>query len=312
MNSMAWLNHHHLLYFWIAEQEGSITAAAARLRLAPSTISAQIKLLEERLGQRLFERRGRRLVATAEGRVAAEYARDIFGLDQELRQVLRDKGSHRHRLRFRVGLGNNLPKFLGHAVLSRARQLDGGGDLHLVVHQGSLDWLISELSLHHLDVALTDRPVALGGRRDLRAELLGESPITIFGTTALIERYGGGLPASLDGAPFLLPEPRSTMRHLLEEWFVETGIQPEVCAEFIDSGMLKLFGEDGHGFFGAPSVVSEHVRHTHRVQEVLSIEGRGERFYALIRPELADSPAVEAVLRAAKSLLHRGPQLGEG
>jgi len=300
---MQWLNHQHLLYFWIAEQEGSITGAAARLRLAPSTVSAQIKLLEEQLGRPLFQRAGRRLQPTAEGLVVAEYAADIFGLDQELRQVLAGQGEARHRLRFRVGLGNSLPKFFGHAVLSRALDSGPEDELHLVAHQGSLDWLISELRIHHLDLALTDRPVALSHRGDLRAELLGESPLALFGTAELVERYGGDLPHSLAGAPFLLGEPNSTMRRLLEEWLVEVGVQPRIFAEFIDSGMLKLFGEDGRGFFAAPSVVADHVRHTHRVEQLTVLSGRGERFYSLVRSELADSAAVASVLDAARSLL---------
>ncbi len=300
---MNWLNHQHLLYFWIAAQEGSVTGAAARLSLSPSTVSAQIKLLEERLDHALLQRSGRRLVPTAEGRIVAEYARDIFGLEQELRQVLSGQGDGRHRVRLRVGLGNSLPKFLGHAVLSGAQVEADGDQLHLVVHQGSLDWLVAELTLHHLDLALTDQPVATVEGGTLRSEFLGESPIAIFGTAALVERYGHDLPHSLAGAPFLLPEPRSIMRRLLEEWFVEQGIQPRVEAEFIDSGMLKLFGEDGRGFFAAPAVVSEHVRHTHRVEEVMVLEGRGERFYALTRPEHAGVLAVEAILAAARTLL---------
>ncbi len=307
---MQWLNHQHLLYFWVTEQEGSINAAAARLRLAPSTISAQIKQLEEQVGQPLFARAGRRLVPTPAGRVAAEYAGDIFGLDQELRQVLEGGVEARHRARFRVGLGNNLPKFLGHAVLARAQE-QHGESMHLVVLQGDLDFLVSELSLHHLDIALTDRPVAFGDRGDLRAELLGESPVGLFGTAELVERYGGDLPGSLAGAPFLLPEPRSAMRRLVEEWFVENRLQPRIAAECLDSGMLKLFGEDGWGFFPAPTVVAEHVRHTHRVEQLLEIGGRGERFYALVRAQVANSEAVEAVLDAAREVLgaERAPKV---
>lgn len=299
---MRWLNHQHLLYFWVTEQEGSISAAAARLRLAPSTVSAQVKLLEEHLGQPLFLRSGRRLVPTPAGRLAAEYARDIFGLDQELRQVLEGGLEARYRARLRVGLGNNLPKFLGHAILARAEE-EHGEAMHLVVQQGDLDFLVSELSLHHLDIALTDRPVAFGVREHLRAELLGESPIGLFGTAALVERYGGDLPGSLGEAAFLLPEPRSAMRQLVEEWFVEVGLQPRIAAEFTDNGMLKLFGEDGWGFFPAPTVVAEHIRHTHRVEQLLEIEGRRERFYALVRAPLAGSEVVEGVLRAAREIL---------
>jgi hypothetical protein len=61
---MEWLNYHHLLYFWTVAREGSIAKATTSLHLAPSTISLQIRALEEALDEKLFERKGRRLVLT--------------------------------------------------------------------------------------------------------------------------------------------------------------------------------------------------------------------------------------------------------
>ncbi len=56
---MEWLNYHHLLYFWTVAREGSVSKASASLRLAQPTISGQVKTLEDTLGEKLFERRGR-------------------------------------------------------------------------------------------------------------------------------------------------------------------------------------------------------------------------------------------------------------
>ena len=49
-----------------------------KLRLSQPTISAQIKILEEALGERLFQRQGRTLVLTDVGRVVERYAAEIF------------------------------------------------------------------------------------------------------------------------------------------------------------------------------------------------------------------------------------------
>jgi LysR family transcriptional regulator, transcriptional activator of nhaA len=73
-----WLNYHHLLYFWTVVREGSISKAAEKLRLAQPTISAQIRQLEESLGERLFQRQGRTLVPTDVGRLVYRYADEIF------------------------------------------------------------------------------------------------------------------------------------------------------------------------------------------------------------------------------------------
>jgi len=49
---MEWLNYHHLLYFWMTARHGSIARASAELRLAPPTVSAQIRRLEASLARR--------------------------------------------------------------------------------------------------------------------------------------------------------------------------------------------------------------------------------------------------------------------
>ena len=60
---MEWLNYHHLLYFWTVARLGSVSRATDELYLAQPTISAQIRALEESLGEKLFKRSGRNLVA---------------------------------------------------------------------------------------------------------------------------------------------------------------------------------------------------------------------------------------------------------
>jgi LysR family transcriptional activator of nhaA len=72
------LNYHHLLYFWLVAREGSVSKAAARLRLAQPTVSGQIRTLESVLGERLFEKVGRRLKPTEMGNVVLRYADEIF------------------------------------------------------------------------------------------------------------------------------------------------------------------------------------------------------------------------------------------
>jgi DNA-binding transcriptional LysR family regulator len=55
---MDWLNYHHLRYFWTVAKEGGLRQAAARLHVSQPSISAQIRELEEALGERLFGGRG--------------------------------------------------------------------------------------------------------------------------------------------------------------------------------------------------------------------------------------------------------------
>ena len=58
---VAWLNYHHLLYFWTVARIGSVSRASEELRLTQATVSAQLKSLEQSLGEKLFRKSGRYL-----------------------------------------------------------------------------------------------------------------------------------------------------------------------------------------------------------------------------------------------------------
>jgi LysR family transcriptional activator of nhaA len=77
--SVTTLNYHHLLHFWVVAREGGLAAAGRRLRLSQSTLSTQLRQLEEQMGQALFDRSQRRLALSEAGRTAFRYADEIFG-----------------------------------------------------------------------------------------------------------------------------------------------------------------------------------------------------------------------------------------
>ena len=68
------MNFKHLQYFWATAKAGGIVRAGEQLHISPQTLSGQIKLLEDRLGCKLFRKSGRRLELTEQGRVALGYA----------------------------------------------------------------------------------------------------------------------------------------------------------------------------------------------------------------------------------------------
>ena len=294
---MPQLNYKHLLYFWTVAREGSIARACKRLHLTQPAISAQIRQLERSVGEKLFEKSGRGLALTEAGRVAFEYAEEIFRLGGELSDTLRGRPTGQP-LRLVVGVTEAFPKLIAHRLLVPALQLPQ--PVRLVLRDDRPDRLLADLSVHALDVVLTDAPLA--GTLSVRAynHLLGECGVTVFGVGALAERYAEGFPASLDGAPFLLPTPETTLRPALDQWFEAQGVQPATVAEIEDSALLKTFGEAGMGLFAAPSAIEAEVRRQYRVETVGRIEAIRERFYAISVERKLKHPAVLAISNAAR------------
>lgn len=92
----------HLATFRSVADHLSFTQASERLHLAQSSVSAQIKALEEDLGVRLFDRIGRKTVLTEPGQKLYEYARHMEELSREIRSELASDSDRQSRLTVRV------------------------------------------------------------------------------------------------------------------------------------------------------------------------------------------------------------------
>ena len=297
---MAWLNYHHLLYFWTVAREGSIARATQKLHLTQPTISAQIHALEESLGEKLFLRSGRRLVLTEVGQVVYRYAEEIFTLGRELQDVLAGRPTGRP-VRLTVGIADQVPKLLAHRLLAPAFGLTE--PVHLVCREGKLDRLFADLTTHSLDLVLSDAPLTADTRVRAFNHPLGETGVSVFGVAPLADKYRRGFPRSLDGAPFLLPTEGTSLRRSLEEWFDRERVHPVVAAEFSDSALLKVFGMGGVGLFAAPTAIAADVRRQYDVKALGTLEGVRETFYAITIERRLRQPAVVAIMEAARNRL---------
>ena len=67
---------------------GGFTRAGERVHRTQSTVSQQIKRLEDMVGRPLLERNGKQATLTEEGERLISYARRILALEQEARDVV--------------------------------------------------------------------------------------------------------------------------------------------------------------------------------------------------------------------------------
>jgi LysR family transcriptional regulator, transcriptional activator of nhaA len=294
---MDWLNYHHLLYFWMVAKTGSITRASQELRLAQPTISAQLRSLEESLGEKLLSKSGRRLELTEVGRLVYGYAEEIFSLGQEMTDVL--KGRPRGRpARLVVGISDAMPKLVAYRILEPALKL--GSPIHFVCHEDQPEKLLLSLAAHELDLVLTDVPAHPAIHVRVFSHLLGSSDMSLFAAPSLAARYRKDFPARLDGAPFLMPMQESAARRVLDQWFSKRGIRPLIVGEFQDRALLNVFGQAGVGMFAAPAVVEDEVRKYSRAALVGRLESATEDFYAISAERKIKHPAVAAISESAR------------
>jgi LysR family transcriptional regulator, transcriptional activator of nhaA len=295
---MEWLNYHHLLYFWIVAREGSLVRASAKIRLSPSTVSSQIRALENATGEKLFIRKSRGLELTDMGRVVYRYAEEIFTLGRELQNTLAGRPVDKPTSLV-VGVADVLPKLVARLLLEPALRLTG--PVHLICRDDKPERLFAELAVHGLDVVLSDAPVGPSARDRVFSHLLGECDVTLFASEPLAAIHRRGFPRSLDGAPFLLPTENTALRRSLDHWFAAQSIRPHVVGEFEDSALLKVFGQTGTGIFAAASVISKEVQRQYQVRPIGRLGDVRERFYAISVDRRLKHPAVVAISEEAKN-----------
>lgn len=292
---LEWLNYQHLHYFWVVAREGTISRASQKLRLTHPTISTQIKVLEEALGEKLFERQGRGLVMTEVGHVVYRYAEEIFSLGSEMLDTVKGRPTGKPQ-RLVIGIADSVPKLLVQMLLEPLR---AGEPMHLVCREDRPERLLADLAAHVIDVVVSDCPLPAGTTVKAWCHLLGECGVTFFAPKALgINRRG--FPNNLDGAPMVLPTWDSASRRALEEWFERLKIRPKVVAEIEDSALLKTLGHAGWGVFPAPSAVAASVRAQYDVAIVGATNDVCERFYAITTERRIKNPAVAAIQHTAR------------
>lgn len=291
-----WLNYHHLLYFWSVAKHGTVAKACAELRLAQPTISKQIGLLEDTLGEQLFQRIGRSLVLTEMGHIVFRYAEDIFSLGHDLMNTVKGRGSGRP-IRLNVGIVDVVPKLLATRLLESAFR--HSPSTHLVCREAKLDQLLADLAIHALDLVIADSPAPSSIKVQTYNHPLGESGVTFFALPKLAARYRRHFPRSLSGAPVLLPTSNTMFRTSLNSWFTRHELHPTIVAEFEDSATLKAFGQAGHGLFPASTAMEKAICRQYHVQVVGRAESVKQKFYAITVERRLKHPAVVALLHAA-------------
>jgi LysR family transcriptional activator of nhaA len=297
---MEWLNYHHLFYFWKVVQSGSITAACKELRLAPPTISAQLRSLEEQLGEKLLRRKGRTLEPTEVGQMVFRYAEEIFGLGRELMDAVKQRPTGRP-IRLVVGIDDVVPKEIAHALIEPALHLRE--PVRLLCREGSLEPLLANLAIHELDVVLSDAPVAPSLNIRAFNHPLGECGVTWMGAPAVAKACRRGFPQSLDGTPMLLPTEDTAIRRGLDQWFEKKGVRPLVVAEFEDYALLRAFGQRGTGVLPVPAVLEREFRRQYALERIGAVDGVRARFYAVSIERKIQHPAVSAICESARRTL---------
>lgn len=222
---------------------GSLSKAADRLCIAQPALSRQVRMLEEELGTRLFDRHGRGMVVTEQGRTVLRHVVRILKEVDAIKADVMDEtdafGGH-----VSIGLPPSVAAMLASPLLRAINEAHPNAKCRIVSSYSLylLDWIYRG----EIDIAVLYDPQSI---ISLKSEPLLEEELCLVGPA------GSGLSprdpvtfASLAGKPLLLPSVNHGLRQIVEHHAHACGIGLDVRIEVDSYSTLRQLVIDGHGW----------------------------------------------------------------
>lgn len=232
---------------------GRITFAANELRVTPPAVTLQLKLLESAVGLVLFERTRQGLRLTDAGQYVLGLQTRIEAALLECSEALSEmKGLTRGRVA--IGVVSTAKYFAPRAVAAFAA---AHPRIEVKLIEGNRETIVAALERFELDIAIMGSPP---GTLAAAHRTIGDHPFIIVAPAGhrLAARRRVTL-AALANEKFLLREPGSGTRTLMERMFAKHEVVPRTVTEFGSNETIKQAVMAGLGlaFISAHTVAAE-------------------------------------------------------
>ncbi len=246
---------HQLRYIRAIARSGGFTRAAEQEGVAQPAISKQVRLLEEELGVRLFDRIGRTVKPTQAGDIAIRYAHHVLDALDDLRLEL-DDVTGLARGEVRICATETVMDYLLPAALAELRLRHPG--IRVSAEMLGTDDAVALLLQSSVDVAIVTLPLV---HPDLTVEHLFTEDVV------LLVPYGDPLAArasislkELADRDLLLSMPGHGLRATIEAACARIGFVPHAVLEVRSQEALIRLVERGVGLSFAPRLCVQHAR----------------------------------------------------
>lgn len=217
--------------FHAVATSGSFTAAAHSLHVSQPTVTTQVGQLEALYKVELFHRTGRRVRPTEVGERLLLLSRQIFGLEAEAVQLLRETGELRSG-RLRVAAVG--PSHVTRMLVAFNQRYPG---VKVTVSTGNSQSVLDRLLDYSADVGVLAQVA-----RDRRFVSVpySEHPVVIFCNAAhRFARRRSIRTAELQGEQLILREQGSTTRKAIEQALRDAGVEPQVVMEVASREIIR-------------------------------------------------------------------------
>jgi DNA-binding transcriptional LysR family regulator len=248
---------HQLELFLAVMESSSMTRAAEKIHLSPGAVSLQLHNLAMELNTELFVRSGKRLIPTPAAARLAEHAKAVIKRMSQIQQEFaNDLAKDTRPFHLATGVTTLIYQLGG--PLRQLRKQFPNTEIRVTV--GVTEDIVAGVLDRRFDLGLISLPVSEEKLKIM--PLFEEELLLLRPSTTKVRggRVGSIQAAELAGVPFLLYPTRSNIRLVIDQFFRELDLVPNVVMEAEDTEAIKRLVESGFGY----SILPEHaVRGTH-------------------------------------------------
>lgn len=230
-----------LKYFIKAKELLNFTEAAKALNISQSTLSQQIKQLEDELDILLFNRIGKRIILTEAGEMFSEYASQSINKANQGLLLLKDL-NNLNTGKITIGVIYSMRIPFAKALIQFAKQYP---NIKVQVVFGTTKDLLEKLDLHHFDFVLTFYEKAKHPHLKYQTLLSSNMVLVTSKKSSLANKSSISL-KQVAALPLALPFSGYSTIQFFVESFSQKKLDPNICMEINDIPTLFEIVKTGH------------------------------------------------------------------
>ncbi|OLR92925.1 LysR substrate-binding domain-containing protein [Actinokineospora bangkokensis] len=296
---------HRLRLLRELKHRGTLSAVAAALSYAPSSVSQQLSQLEAEVGVPLLERVGRRVRLTPQAEILVAHTEAVL---ERLERAGAEIAASQHEVAgtLRIASFQTAALALVPTALDRLRTAHPGLRVH--VRHMEPEEALPALLARDFDLALAEEYPGNPGPRpaELEQEDLLEDPMHLAVPTGLrTPADPGAALRSLSGRAWVMEPAGTPARHWATALCRTAGFEPDVRFETTDLLLHLRLVEQGHAVGFLPELTWGGVRPAARLHPLPRGQDR-RRLFTVVRRGRGAHPAVQAFREALRQVVADG------
>lgn len=250
-------NYNHLYYFYVTAKAGGVTSASTHLRISQPSLSSQLKVLEQSLDIKLFQKAGRTIELTNSGAEVFSYCRQMFEYSEKMSELISKRVPSSTR-KICIGVSEHIDRsFVAEVVSLFLKKYDADKRPKVSVISATPAQLLEKLRFKEFDAIVTDSGVTDPNFHDLQN---AQVPVVLTcSTNWKSEKFEDNLMgadafnevAMSDDTQWIMPSSKFKFRGEIDKFFETNKLKKKIAFESDAIGSLvhAVADEIGLAFF---------------------------------------------------------------